>query len=188
MYNTIYIFSLFVIISCLMTIISMFEIYAVVWMAITFLNSAILLIILNFDFIPLILIVIEIGAIAIIFLFVIMMINIRNIKVDTSPFYILPIIILCIYNLIIQVWFKFPWNSKIELLNWDYNELVFIKSPSQLKILGEYIFTEFNLSFFIICFLLLIAMIGVIVLTHEIYINSKKQILIVQHQRKINDY
>jgi NADH:ubiquinone oxidoreductase subunit 6 (subunit J) len=69
-----------------------------------FINSSGLLIALNFEFIALMLVIIYVGAITILFLFVIMMLDILQLKKSININNIIPLVIVIIVNFIIQIW------------------------------------------------------------------------------------
>ena len=84
------------IVGATMVISSLNPIHSVFWLVLVFLNSSILLILLGFNFIPLMLIIVYVGAIAILFLFVIMMLDILQLRRIESITNIIPIV-LCVF-------------------------------------------------------------------------------------------
>ena len=174
--------SLIIIISAIMTITSYNPIHSVFWLVIVFLNSAGLLISLKFEFISLMLIIIYVGAIAILFLFVIMMLDILQLKRTSKINHIIPIIILTSVNIILQTWwiynqsnFTFLWSSLLK--EWDF-EII-----NHMNTLGLILYTEYAYPFIILSLLLLVAMIGAIVLTLELGLITRRQSLTNQHHR-----
>lgn len=73
-----YILSLGTVVSGIMVISALNPVHSVFWLVVAFINSAALFILLGVDFIALMLIIIYVGAIAILFLFVIMMLNLAE--------------------------------------------------------------------------------------------------------------
>ena len=73
-----YIFSSIIILSSLGVISSKNPVYAVLYLILAFLNSAILFLFLNAEFLAMLLIVVYVGAVAVLFLFVVMMLNIKQ--------------------------------------------------------------------------------------------------------------
>ena len=174
--------SSFVILSAIITITSINPIHSVFWLVLVFINSAGLLITLNFDFIALMLIIIYVGAITILFLFVIMMLDIIQLKKINSINHIIPIIIILGFNLITQsLWIISENNlnflSYINHKEWEF-EII-----NHISLLGLILYTEYYYPFIILSILLLVAMIGAIVLTLESSIITKKQNLSDQHKR-----
>ena len=80
-----YIFSFFVILSSIGVITSKNPVYCVLYLILAFINSAILFLFLNAEFLAMLLIVVYVGAVAVavLFLFVVMMLNI-NIEEEKS--------------------------------------------------------------------------------------------------------
>lgn len=171
-------FSFFILFAVIMTITSFNPIHSVFWLVLVFILSANLLVMMKFDFLGLILIIIYVGAIAILFLFVIMMLDIYQLSKVLNIYHIFPLIIL----LISQIYF-FSFKE----LNYDFYVLGEVNwdfvSKSQIDSISQVLYGEYALSFIIISILLLIAMIGAIVLTLENSILTRRQYLSLQHHR-----
>ena len=160
-----------------MTISSYNPIHSVFWLVIVFLQSSIFLISLSYEFLGFMLIIIYVGAIAILFLFVIMMLDIFQLSKISNFNNIIPIVILLLFQLIFLD--KISDNDlKIShIKDW------FISKSSHIDIISETLYNDFGIIFIIISILLLVAMVGAIVLTLEVNEITKKQLLINQHQR-----
>jgi len=88
-----YFFASLILMSAIMVVIVQNSLYSIFFLISAFINATCLLIILEVDFIALIFLIIYVGAVAILFLFVIMMINIREYKKVLSNFSIKFIIV-----------------------------------------------------------------------------------------------
>jgi NADH-quinone oxidoreductase subunit J len=77
-----------------------------------FVNSAIILITYGMDYIGLLLIIVYVGAIAIIFIFVVMMINVKN--EETNRINYVPIGIIVTIILLVEVYMEYPKTIKVE--------------------------------------------------------------------------
>ena len=86
-----YFFFFFVMFSAFMVIRAKNPVYSVLFLILVFCNSAGLLLLLNLDFFALIFLIVYVGAIAVLFLFVVMMLNIKLTEVHESIFHYLPI-------------------------------------------------------------------------------------------------
>ena len=86
-----YFFCFFVLFSAFMVIRAKNPLYSVLFLILVFCNSAGLLLLLNLDFFALIFLIVYVGAIAVLFLFVVMMLNIKLTEVHESIFHYLPI-------------------------------------------------------------------------------------------------
>jgi len=165
-----------ILLSTLMTITSINPIHSVFWLVVVFLQSSFLLLSLGFDFIGLILVIIYVGAIAILFLFVIMMLDIYQLKKSSIIFHVLPLVFLVVWYFLtlkqLKLEFSFLW-----LLNWNTT------TSSHLFNLSDCFYSEFVLPFIVLSLLLLVAMVGAIILTLESGILTRKQFLSRQHHR-----
>lgn len=167
-----------------MVIISLNPIHSVFWLVLVFLNTSALLVLLGFNFIPLMLIIVYVGAIAILFLFVIMMLDILQLKKVESISNIIPIVLCIFINILTQLMLYFK----------DYNILInindlstwYLNSNSQINSISRILYSFYSYPFIIISLLLLVAMIGAIILVLDLGVISKKQILTEQHQRLVN--
>jgi len=75
--NLFSIFSAFTLASASFVITTKNPIFSVLFLILTFFNIAATLLLLNFDFLPIVILVVYVGAIAVLFLFVLMMLNIK---------------------------------------------------------------------------------------------------------------
>ena len=74
-----YFFSFILLVSALMTILSQNSIYSVLFLVLSFVSSSSILFLLECEYISLIFIIIYVGAIAVLFLFVVMMLDIKTV-------------------------------------------------------------------------------------------------------------
>lgn len=166
-------FILIMIISTVCIILSKNIMQSILYLVFIFIQSSILFIYLGADFIGLIILIVYIGAIAVLFLFVIMMLNVRLLEIYSTFLIYLPLsIILCLLLILLYVYmFIFNFN----LLYFDnlliYTDWIFLNNIKIISI-GQLLFNELYIYFFIASLLLFIAMIGAILLTLE-YKNIK---------------
>jgi NADH-quinone oxidoreductase subunit J len=155
-----------IILSTLCVVLSKNIIQSVLYLISIFLYSSILFIYLGADFIGLIILIVYIGAIAVLFLFVVMMLNVRLLEIYSTFLIYLPIaIILCIsmalqfIYLFIKSFNFFYINNIIIYYDWTiYNNIRIIA-------IGELLFNHFFIFFIGATLLLFVAMIGAIILT-----------------------
>ena len=157
---------LLIIISSLCVILSKNMIQSVLYLIIVYFLGSLLFIYLGADFIGLILLIVYIGAISVLFLFVIMMLNVRILEIYSTYSIYLPLA--AFLSLIFFFWLLLIyWN------NFSIIELDVIKphvnwiSYKNIKIIaiGELLFNEGYILFIGATLLLFVAMIGAIVLT-----------------------
>ncbi len=179
-----YTFSLFVILSSIGVITSKNPVYCVLYLILSFINSAILFLFLNAEFLAMLLIVVYVGAVAVLFLFVVMMLNINQEETKSKLMKFKPLSI--ILGTIILIEFLY-------LLFMDNTTLVNLSNSSNLEqknntiSLGNIIYTDFALLFQMCGVILLVAMIGAIVLTLRNRPGVRKQIVKNQIDTKKSD-
>ena len=171
-------------IGAVMVITSLNPIHSVFWLVLLFLNTSALLILLGFNFIPLMLIIVYVGAIAILFLFVIMMLDILQLKKVESISNIIPIILCVFINVLTQLILYFKDYNIV--LNLNDLSIWYLNSDSQVSFISKILYSFYGYPFIIISLLLLVAMVGAIILVLDLGILSRKQILVDQHQRLVN--
>lgn len=133
-----------------------------------FFLSALLLLTLHLNFLPLLLIIIYVGAIAVLFLFVIMMLNIKITELKGDLLKYLPI-----GSILFFIFF-------LELLSVVYKGFVYLKNPFlfydwfnlvvnyfDFTKMGSVMYSWFFFNFLIVAFILLVAMVGSIIMAFE---------------------
>lgn len=150
-------------------------VYATLFMINVFINSSIILILLNVDYMGLIFLMVYVGAIAILFLFVVMMIPMKQTQKDntrsmTVGLFFFFLVIFCLYNQTSQS--VTPLNNydlQSSLLNFYYHSEYVVNSLklNNFSFIGFILFRDYFSLLFISGLTLLIAMIGAIFLTNE---------------------
>nr|YP_004940484.1 NADH dehydrogenase subunit 6 [Cubaia aphrodite]AER54534.1 NADH dehydrogenase subunit 6 [Cubaia aphrodite] len=175
-------FSGLILLAGLMVITSLNPIHSVFWLTLTFILAASLFITIQVNFVALMLIIVYVGAIAILFLFVIMMIDILKFREFVDLSHLLPMTLILGLSFFLNLWLLhrqqlFDFNSQGQNAEWG-----FIDSTNLAQI-GELLYTDYGLPFIGASLILLIAMVGAIVLTHDLAKETKRQSLSFQHQR-----
>ena len=159
---------LLIIIAGLLVIFSKNTVQSVLYLILVFLLCSLLFIYLGADFIGLIILIVYIGAISVLFLFVVMMLNIRLLEDSFNIYIYIPIIIFISLIIIFQViYFFFNIFNIIEIdnlvyyVNWNFSNNV------QISSIGELLFNKLYILFIGAAILLFIAMIGAIILTMD---------------------
>lgn len=148
--------------------------------------TSIVLLILGAEFVAIILIIIYVGAVSILFIFVIMLLNVRIVEVYTTIIHYIPIglFIGCfffgevIFMILNDYGFSYYINTNGFTLDWIYD----ITPKSNLHVIGEIFYNEYFYLLWIAGLLLLLAMIGAIALTidvdaRHIYLSRKSNYL-----------
>ena len=182
-----YVFSTIAIVSAIMVTASKNTVHSVFFLILDFISISCLFIMIGAEFLGMIMLIVYVGAVAVLFLFVVMMLNVTQQKnqwfsSDYSSKHIpigLIISTIIFFELIIVIG---GWKYKPELLNnLDYsvnNEI------SNTHALGQILYTDYIHIFQISGMILLIAMIGAIVLTFRQRSGVKKQSYFKQISRE----
>ncbi|MAH78770.1 MAG: NADH:ubiquinone oxidoreductase subunit J [Rickettsiales bacterium] len=162
------IFAGILIFSSFMVIISVNPVYSVLYLIFSFFNAAVIFLLSNAEFLAMTILIVYIGAVAVLFLFVVMMLNINIIKVKEGflkylPFGILLISIFLVELSLVFIEFKiFPdSNSKIDINN------LYVSGITNTESIGLFLYTDYFIIFQLSGFVLLVAMIGAIVLAYQ---------------------
>ena len=180
-----YVFSASVIFGALMTIFARSPVHAVLWLISTFLSSSGLFILLGAEFIAATLIIVYVGAVAVLFLFVVMMMDIDFAALNASLVRYIPIVGVFAFIFFLQFGFIFS--------TWIYGDGVELVRQSQTpdpsdvhntQALGVIIYDDYLLPFQLAGLVLLVAMIGAIMLTLRHRQDVKRQSPVQQMQRE----
>jgi len=170
--------------ACLM-LFSTNPINAVLFLILTFLDSSFIFFLIGCDFLGLVFIIIYLGAIAVLFLFIVMMVNIKKIEGDTTTYLVIGVLFFIIFFFQISYYvisfyeFELFQNLKMNTNSYYFdnvNKLDFFTKSNYFFTLGRLLYLDYFFFMVSISFLLLIGMVGAIFLTN--YKNnffSKKQ-------------
>ena len=183
-----YIFSLIAIISAVMVTVSINTVHSVFFLILDFISISCLFIMIGAEFLGMIMLIVYVGAVAVLFLFVVMMLNVAEQKGQWFssrwdggthiPIGLLVSLII-FFELIIVIG---GWKYKPDLFNSD--NLSATNEISNTHSLGQILYTDYIHVFQISGMILLIAMIGAIVLTFRKREGVKTQSYIKQISRE----
>lgn len=171
------IFSLFTILSALMVITLSNAVHSVLFLILVFCNVAGLLLILGTEFFSFMFLIVYVGAIAVLFLFVVMMLNVKVNPIKINKFSTFPIGIILFSVVIFQIFnilennFVIIKNSPLSYTPW----LLENNYTTNVETIGTFLYTKYSLLFILCGLVLLVAMIGAIVLTMHQRPTVKKQ-------------
>ena len=185
-----YIFSTIAIISAIMVTASKNTVHSVFFLILDFISISCLFIMIGAEFLGMIMLIVYVGAVAVLFLFVVMMLNVAQQKnqwfasEDSSKHIPVGLIIstLIFVELIIVVG---GWKYKPDLF--DINNSIETAKVSNTHSLGQVLYTDYIHVFQISGMILLVAMIGAIVLTFRKRAGVKTQSYIKQISRERSD-
>ena len=182
-----YVFSLIAIVSAIMVTVSKNTVHSVFFLILDFISISCLFIMVGAEFLGMIMLIVYVGAVAVLFLFVVMMLNVAQQKnqwlLSEGSSGHIPI------GLIVSALIFF--ELIIVIGGWKYKPDIFISNNSTISSeisnthsLGQVLYTDYIHIFQISGMILLIAMIGAIVLTFRQREGVKKQSYIKQISRE----
>ena len=183
-----YVFSIIAVISAIMVTVSKNTVHSVFFLILDFISISCLFIMIGAEFLGMIMLIVYVGAVAVLFLFVVMMLNVAQQKnqwfnsESTSSSHIpvgLIISTIIFFELIIVVG---GWKYKPELSNPNTTQIS--NEISNTHSLGQILYTDYIHIFQISGMILLIAMIGAIVLTFRRREGVKTQSYLKQISRE----
>ena len=182
-----YTFSLIAIISAIMVTASKNTVHSVFFLILDFISISCLFIMIGAEFLGMIMLIVYVGAVAVLFLFVVMMLNVAQQKnqwfasKNSSKHIPIGLIIstLIFVEIIIVIG---GWKYKPEIF--DINNSINLSGLSNTHSLGQILYTDYIHVFQISGMVLLVAMIGAIVLTFRQRAGVKRQSYIKQISRE----
>ena len=169
-----YFFSFIVVFSSFLVIFVSNPVHSVLFLIFTFFNAAIIFLIFEAEFLAMTLLIVYVGAVAVLFLFVVMMLNISESIIKEGFLRYFPFGLLLISIFLIELFMIFNSDKIIfpESGLLKINEIMNL-GMDNTKSLGLFLYTDYFIIFQISGFLLLLAMIGAIVLAHSDIKNPK---------------
>ena len=185
-----YFFSIVAVISAIMVTVSKNTVHSVFFLILDFISISCLFIMIGAEFLGMIMLIVYVGAVAVLFLFVVMMLNVAqqknqwfNSKENSGHIPIgLIISTIIFFELIIVVG---GWKYKPELLNPNITQIS--NEISNTHSLGQVLYTDYIHVFQISGMILLVAMVGAIVLTFRKRAGVKTQSYIKLISRERSD-
>ena len=163
------------VLSALMVISSKNSVHSVLFLILSFINAAGLFILLGAEFLAMILVIVYVGAVAVLFLFVVMMLDINFIKLREGFLQYLPFGSLLGIVLLTELAIIFLSDQLTDIKLIEYNKLPSFKEIENTKDIGLVLYTDYFYLFQLSGLILLVAMIGSIVLTLRQRVGVKKQ-------------
>ena len=185
-----YIFSFIAIVSAVMVTVSKNTVHSVFFLILDFISISCLFIMIGAEFLGMIMLIVYVGAVAVLFLFVVMMLNVAqqrsgwfSSRVSGSHIPIgLLVSLIIFFELIIVI---SGWKHKPDLLN--SISLNISTEFTNTQSIGNVIYTDYIHVFQISGMILLVAMIGAIVLTFRQRSGLKRQSYMKQISRERNE-
>ena len=159
-----YLFATLTITSAVLVIFARNPVHSVLWLILAFFNAAGLFLLLGAEFIAMLLVIVYVGAVAVLFLFIVMMLDIdfaalRSGFTKNLPFgLLLALVLLAEMVIAVSAYQAGPVTGAAQPA---------AATQPNIEALGELLYTRFLFPFEIAGLILLVAMIGAIVLTHR---------------------
>ena len=179
-----YLFATFTIVPAIAVIFARNPVHSVLWLILAFFNAAGLMLLLGAEFMAMLLVMVYVGAVAVLFLFVVMMLDIdfaslRSGFTRNLPFgLILAVVLLAEIMIAGLSWKAGPGLSGRHIVQ---------GSQPNIVALGQLLYSRYLFAFELAGLILLVAMIGAIVLTHRSRRNTRPQNVAKQNARRPED-
>lgn len=177
-----YLFAVSLIAGGLFTVISRNPVHSVLWLILSFLSAAGLFVLLGAEFVAMLLIIVYVGAVAVLFLFVVMMLDVDFAELKAEMAKYMPLALLIGLVILMQ--------SVMAFGAWDANTAADglrrqVTDPEVMNTaaLGLILYDDYFLLFQLSGLILLVAMIGAIVLTLRHRGDVKRQDVVAQMMR-----
>lgn len=177
-----YIFASVLTMSGLMVISARNPVHSVLFLILGFFNAAGLFVLLGAEFIALILVIVYVGAVAVLFLFVVMMLDISFSDLRKGAMQYVPLGIMIGAVMLAELFFVYrAWQQPVVENAAVENDL------TNTEMIGTVLYTDYVYAFQLSGLILLVAMIGAIVLTFRRRPGVRRQVIAEQNARKRDD-
>ncbi|MEM1273209.1 MAG: NADH-quinone oxidoreductase subunit J [Pseudomonadota bacterium] len=181
---TFYLFALAVIVGGLFTVVARNPVHSVLWLILAFLSSAGLFVLLGAEFVAMLLVIVYVGAVAVLFLFVVMMLDVDFAELKAEMAKYVPVAGLIGLVLLMQLGLAYgTWAFSDGIDTRLGNPAPPVDEVHNTEALGHLIYDKYWLLFQMAGLVLLVAMIGAIVLTLRHRQDIKRQNILAQMYR-----
>ncbi|MBV9015047.1 MAG: NADH-quinone oxidoreductase subunit J [Alphaproteobacteria bacterium] len=180
-----YIFAVIAVASGVMVVAARNPVHSVLFLILAFFNAAGLFVLMGAEFLAMILVIVYVGAVAVLFLFVVMMLDIDFAELRSGFMRYLPVgaligfILLAELLLIFGSWVIAPGVAGLEAAPLPANA----GALTNTRALGDLLYTRYIFAFQVASLVLLVAMIGAIVLTLRARVGVRRQSISAQLAR-----
>ena len=179
-----YLFAVSCIAGGLFTVIARNPVHSVLWLILSFLSAAGLFVLLGAEFVAMLLIIVYVGAVAVLFLFVVMMLDVDFAELKAEMARYLPLALLIGVVILMQLAMAFGvWTTAEGVALADRPDAIAGGGDHNTDALGRILYDKYFLLFQLAGLILLVDMVGAIVLTlrHRDYV--KRQDVLAQMYR-----
>jgi NADH-quinone oxidoreductase subunit J len=183
-----YVFALTAVAAGVMVISARNPVHSVLFLILAFFNAAGLFVLMGAEFLAMILVVVYVGAVAVLFMFVVMMLDINFVEMRQGFLQYLPLggvigLVMLVELLVVLG----GWAFAPEAASRTQAPTPAPAAVSNTHALGELLYTHYMYLFQAAGLVLLIAMIGAIVLTHRRREGVRRQVIARQLARRVED-
>ncbi|WP_374944819.1 NADH-quinone oxidoreductase subunit J [Sphingomonas sp.] len=181
-----YLFAVVVIVSAAMTISSRNPVHSVMWLILAFFNAAGLMVLVGAEFIAMLLVIVYVGAVAVLFLFVVMMLDVdfATMRAGVARY----------FGIGLALAVALAAEVMVAIGAWRLGGVALARRAapidpgvSNIRAIGDLLYTRYLFIFEAAGLVLLVAMIGAIVLTHRERSGSRYQNIPRQNARRPQD-
>ena len=179
-----YLFAALTIGSAILVIFARNPVHSVLWLIVAFFNAAGLMLLLGAEFIAMLLVIVYVGAVAVLFLFVVMMLDVDFARLRSGFTRNLPFGLMIALVLLAEIVIAANARQAGPIIAPPATTAA---TPSNIVAVGEALYSRFLFPFELAGLILLVAMIGAIVLTHRSRGDSRGQNISKQIARRPQD-
>ncbi len=179
-----YLFAIVTVASGFMVVVSKNPVHSVLWLIAAFLSSAGLFVLLGAEFVAMLLVIVYVGAVAVLFLFVVMMLDVDFAELRGELAKFVPLAGLIGVILLVELALVFGvWTASESAMDLRDAVAPAVSEAHNTRALGQLIYTKYIYLFQAAGLILLVAMIGAIVLTLRHRVDIKRQDVVAQMMR-----
>ena len=183
-----YLFAGILVLSALMVISARNPVHSVLFLILAFFNSAGLFILLGAEFVAMIMVIVYVGAVAVLFLFVVMMLDISFADLRKGAMQFVPIGLAIGAVLLSELVIAYgAWSYADSAMDNRGAPFMRFEGATNAESLGQILYTDYVLAFQVAGLILFVAMVGAIVLTLRTRPGVRRQNVGEQHARKRED-
>jgi NADH-quinone oxidoreductase subunit J len=180
-----YLFSAVAIASGVMVVSARNPVHSVLFLILAFFNAAGLFVLMGAEFLAMILVIVYVGAVAVLFLFVVMMLDIDFAQLRTGAMKYLPVGLVVGLILFAELVLVFgSWAIAPQVASVAAAPTPAVSSITNTRALGDLLYTRYFFAFQAAGMILLVAMIGAIVLTLRHRVGVRRQVIAEQLARQ----
>ena len=183
-----YLFSGILVLSALMVITARNPVHSVLFLILVFFNSAGLFLLLGAEFVAMIMVIVYVGAVAVLFLFVVMMLEVDFATLRKGAMRYVPLGVVIGGVLMAELIFAYSALGSLGDVSGNVaHDMAVSEAQTNTHALGQVLYTDYVAAFQMGGLVLFVAMVGAIVLTHRTRPGVRKQRVSEQHAMQPDD-